>query len=142
MDENDFGAFWQAYPKKLAKGDARKAWEQTKKIRPAIAVLLKALAYSRGSDQWRRDGGQYVPYPATWLRQERWEDVHEVELGQVVDGRCWWETSAGVENKARELGFDSWNGSNYPTWQAWAESVKERAMPNVVQIDKKMASGG
>ena len=26
------------------------------------------------SRQWQKDGGQYIPNPATWLNQGRWED--------------------------------------------------------------------
>ena len=77
---SDFDTFWQAYPKRMAKGDARKAWKQTESYRPSIADVLKAIAAQRKSAQWMRDDGQYVPYPATWLRAERWDDVIEVEM--------------------------------------------------------------
>ena len=26
------------------------------------------------SAQWQRDNGQYIPHPATWLNQGRWDD--------------------------------------------------------------------
>ena len=76
--DNEFETWWAAYPKKLAKGDARKAWRQTARMRPALSALLSALENARGSEQWSRDGGQYIPYPATWLRSERWDDEYEV----------------------------------------------------------------
>ena len=33
-------------------------------------------AWQRANDQWRQDGTElcFVPHPATWLNQERWED--------------------------------------------------------------------
>ena len=80
-----FDDFWKLYPRKIAKGDARKAWLQTEKIRPELPVMLKAVRVARASEQWLKDGGQFIPYPATWLRQERWEDVHTVDL-QKLDG--------------------------------------------------------
>jgi hypothetical protein len=26
------------------------------------------------SAEWTKDGGQFIPHPATWLNQKRWED--------------------------------------------------------------------
>lgn len=78
--QTDFERFWSLYPKKLAKGDARKAWAQTEAIRPDIDTVVKAILAQRRTDQWMRDGGQFIPYPATWLRAERWDDVLEVEM--------------------------------------------------------------
>lgn len=73
--DDDFDTFWAAYPRRQAKGDARKAWQQTAAIRPPIDEVLKAILAHRRSEQWRKDGGQFIPMPATWLRQERWEDA-------------------------------------------------------------------
>lgn len=70
----DFDAFWKAYPRKTAKGLARKAWA---KIHPDAAItqkMLEALTWQRLQPQWLKDGGQYIPLPATYLNQERWED--------------------------------------------------------------------
>jgi hypothetical protein len=76
----DFDRFWAAYPRKMAKGDTRKAWAQTEAIRPDIDAVLKAVLAQRRTDQWLRDGGKFIPYPATWLRAERWDDVLVVEM--------------------------------------------------------------
>ena len=32
-----------------------------------METLLSALEMQKRSDQWQRDSGQYIPYPATWL---------------------------------------------------------------------------
>lgn len=77
---DDFDKFWKAYPRKLAKGDARKAWQQMQKVMPSLEALLTAISIAKETEQWRKDGGAYIPYPATWLRGERWEDEHEVEI--------------------------------------------------------------
>ena len=39
-----------------------------------LGSLLTAVERQKCSSQWSRDGGQYIPNPATWLNQERWED--------------------------------------------------------------------
>ncbi len=69
--DTDFDLFWAAYPKKKAKGDAQKAF---KKVKAPIGVILSAVEKQKQSEQWRRDGGRFIPYPATWLNGQRWED--------------------------------------------------------------------
>lgn len=69
-----FARFWAAYPKKVGKGAAEKAFG---KIRPSDALtekMIRAVEDAKMSAQWRREGGQYIPNPATWLNQKRWED--------------------------------------------------------------------
>lgn len=69
VQEADFEAFWKVYPKKVAKKEAFKAF---KKIKTPVSVLIDAVEKQKKSDQWTRDHGQYIPYPTTWLNQERW----------------------------------------------------------------------
>lgn len=69
-----FGEFWRAYPKKKSKDKAIEAW---RKIRPDDALidrLLTALAAACLSRDWTKDGGQFIPWPAKWLNERRWED--------------------------------------------------------------------
>ena len=66
-----FEEFWEAYPKKRNKGDAEKAW---KKLNPPLAVILDALDWQREQPSWTKDGGQFVPYPASYLNAKGWED--------------------------------------------------------------------
>ena len=117
----DFDEFWKEYPRKCAKGDARKAWLQTEQLRPSLNDLIKALKVAKRTDQWRQDGGKYIPYPATWLRQERWED-QEVEIedavevnGQIVN---WWESATGIEKKGAELGLKPEQFASFPDFKA------------------------
>ena len=80
MGTTDFDEFWAAYPRRIAKGDARKAWERASRLDPELLEkCLKALVWQRVSEQWTKDGGQFIPYPATWLRAERWEDENPYE---------------------------------------------------------------
>lgn len=71
---SDFDWFWDSYPKRKAKLDAMKAWQQTRNARPPIEELIAALDKQASSDDWYRDGGAYIPYPATWLRRGQWAD--------------------------------------------------------------------
>lgn len=74
-----FAQFWDAYPKKRSKGDAEKAWKSLSPGEPLIASILQAIDGAKTSEQWRRDDGQFIPYPASWLRAKGWEDVHSVQ---------------------------------------------------------------
>lgn len=137
-EEAGFDTFWNAYPKKRSKGDAYKAWRAVAPRRPPMDKLLKAIAVLKASDDWRKDGGQYIPYPSTWLRAWGWEDVPEVELLAVgQNGKCWWETVSGIEAKAKELGMPAWGEDrdyDGESWQAWARRVKEKGRSNVIPL--------
>lgn len=72
-----FGEFWEAYPKKKSKGDAEKAWKQIKPDEATFQKILASIERQKQSRDWQKDGGQYIPYPATWLRRKGWEDETE-----------------------------------------------------------------
>lgn len=70
-----FEEFWQAYPRKVGKAAARKAWTRLKPPVALVGVILAAVAHQRQQVQWVRDGGQFVPHPATWLNRGQWDDA-------------------------------------------------------------------
>ena len=77
-----FDAFWSAYPRKVGKGAAEKAWKKISPDAETVSLILSALEVQKGCEQWRRENGQYIPYPATWLNQRRWEDEPNVSVPQ------------------------------------------------------------
>lgn len=72
-DMAEFEKWWACYPKKVGKKAALKAFQNAQN-RPRIDDLLKAIDRAKLSEQWRKDGGQFIPNPATWLNQGRWDD--------------------------------------------------------------------
>ncbi len=54
-----------------------------------VEVMLAALGDQLRSEQWRKDGGRYIPHPTTWLNQTRWEDepVNSNANGHRPSGR-------------------------------------------------------
>lgn len=68
-----FETFWLAYPKKKSKGDAMRAWSIMGCDRHALDIA-KAIIRLRRSNEWLKENGAYIPYPATWLRAMGWED--------------------------------------------------------------------
>lgn len=72
--DDGFAAFWEKYPRKDAKAQALKAWKKIKPTGQTLADLMAGLERRISSEQWRKDGGRFIPYPATWLNNERWKD--------------------------------------------------------------------
>lgn len=69
-----FAEFWDAYPKKRNRGDAEKAWKSIKPNSGLLSKILEAVEVAKSRDDWRKDNGQFIPYPASWLRAKGWED--------------------------------------------------------------------
>jgi hypothetical protein len=80
-DQPGFLQFWAAYPKKQAKVDARKAWNQIRPTAALLATILSSVEEWKSSKQWREG---IIPHPATWLRGKRWEDEDVGGHGQGV----------------------------------------------------------
>lgn len=66
-----FETFWRAYPRRVGRAAAQRAWRTaTRKVRPEL-ILAGATRYAaekRGCDP------QYIAHPSTWLNGERWGD--------------------------------------------------------------------
>lgn len=69
-----FDRFWEAYPKKVAKEVARKAFEKVSPDEVLLSAILKAIDAQKRTAQWTKDNGEFIPHPSTWLNQARWED--------------------------------------------------------------------
>lgn len=74
-----FAQFWEAYPRKVAKSAAIKAWFGVPPSPEILAAILAALQVQSRSVQWRRENGAYIPHPASWLNGRRWEDQEPVQ---------------------------------------------------------------
>lgn len=74
--DDGFEMFWNIYPRKVGKGLALKTWI---KIRPPISSVLLALQWQLNSKQWRKQDGEFIPMPTTYLNQERWTDEPPLE---------------------------------------------------------------
>jgi len=67
----EFEEFYATYPKHKAKKEGLKAWL---KVKPPLKECLEALKWQKVQEDWRKEGGKYIPLPASWIRGERWLD--------------------------------------------------------------------
>jgi len=75
-NNSNFLDFWAWYPKKVGKDAAYKAWI---KLKPDYDLVINALLWQRQTKQWQAEDGKYIPNPATYLNQGRWQDEEPVQ---------------------------------------------------------------
>jgi hypothetical protein len=69
-----FQDFWDAYPRKVSKPDAVKAWKSLALHNGDVEKLMAGLASWKKSEQWSEQEGKFIPHPSRWLSKRRWED--------------------------------------------------------------------
>lgn len=69
-----FQRWWSAYPKHVAKQAALKAWRKLEISNDLLERMLAVLALQKQSPAWLKNGGEFIPHPATYLNQRRFED--------------------------------------------------------------------
>lgn len=72
--EMQFNEFYGLYPRKVKKQDVKKWFQKNKPSNELFSSMMHSLEQFRASKDWQKDGGQFIPYPSTWLNQKRWED--------------------------------------------------------------------
>jgi hypothetical protein len=97
-----FERFWSAYPKKRSKGDAEKAWRTLKPDAALLGRILQAVEVAKTRDDWRKLDGQYVPFPATWLRAKGWDD--DDRRAPSPQGEWWVRAGYGSRDVALAAG--------------------------------------
>lgn len=70
-DDPEFDRFWMIYPRKEAKGAARKAWDKALDKTDAARLITAADSYRA---RMRNEEPRFVAHASTWLNQERWDD--------------------------------------------------------------------
>lgn len=68
----DFERFFAAYPRKVDRRDALRAWRELSPDAPLIETILAAVVVYAKSRQGQEE--QYTLKPSNWLRKEKWTD--------------------------------------------------------------------
>ena len=74
---SSFNKFWEIYPRKVGKKKAMEVWKRIKIDDELLTRILESLEKQIKTQQW--DNKKFIPHPATWLRQDRWDDIIETE---------------------------------------------------------------
>ena len=69
-----FDDFWAIYPKRRSRAQAEKAWTKIKPSEQLAGEIIAAVKRAKTSEDWQKEGGQFIPYPATWLNAHGWKD--------------------------------------------------------------------
>lgn len=83
-----FKEFWSAYPRK---DDKKRAWlkfKSIKNIKEVFPDIMADVENKKKSEQWNKNGGQFIPMPSTYLNNERWNDEETVTRQNEIESKC------------------------------------------------------
>ena len=78
-DDDLFEKFWQVYPKKLDKKNAKKSFDKINPDEQLTALIISQVNRFKDTSDWKKEDGKFIPYPSTWLNGKRWEDEFETD---------------------------------------------------------------
>lgn len=115
-----FQDFYFLYPRKMARKDAEKAWSRLTPTQQAecLEALPNYLKYWKIKETQK----DYIPYPATFLNQERWTDELDLEPNKKPE-LPWYSTEELTARKAQEVGCPAYGGE---TWQQWRARISQK----------------
>lgn len=83
--EECFEQFWSAYPRKVNKQGAKKAFLRIPNLLSQFTQIMAGLENQKRSKQWKKDNGVFIPHPTTWIHQERWKEYAETKKDDILD---------------------------------------------------------
>ena len=107
-----FQAFWTLYPRKVAKRTAQSSWSRLSELeqKEALDALQNHLKYWK----LKETSKEFIPHPATWLNQGRWEDEIDLsESGVKKPQLPWFSSDELTLAKAKELGITPYAGESF-----------------------------
>lgn len=114
-----FDDFWTIYPRKEGKGAARKAWAKAVKLIAVDDLLPIVRSFSvrvHGTEP------RFIPFPATWLNQERWSDEVDEQQAEADGGGGWFQPftmpPAPPEIEDDPEAYAEWAEGRRRAWQA------------------------
>jgi len=123
-----FQDFYSLYPRKMARKDAERAWNRltSTQQKECLEALPNYLKYWKIKETQK----DYIPYPATFLNQERWTDEIDLEPNKKPE-LPWYSTEELTTRKAQEVGCPAYGGE---TWQAWRARISQK----IKQLDEQL----
>ena len=83
-----FDEWWEEYPRKVGKGKCRDKYLRIVTDEDKHLKLMSAIR--KQNEVYKTKPVQYIPYPETWLNQERWEDELQPDTERPKDKEQDW----------------------------------------------------
>ncbi len=125
-----FQAFYSMYPRKMGRKEAEKSWNRLTPTQQS--ECLEALPNYLKYWKIKETAKDFIPYPATFLNQERWTD--EIDLEPLVSKKPelpWYSSNELTLKKAAEVGITSYAGEDWP-------QLRARISQRIKQIEEQM----
>lgn len=94
----NFERFWKAFDYRKGRAEAADAWWMLKPKGETVEVIIRAAEYEAKRRRQQLEAGLTPKMAQGWLSGRRWEDET-----QVPEQKPWYETSSGIEAKAKKL---------------------------------------
>ena len=123
-----FNDFYNQYPRKMARKDAEKAWNRLTPIQQA--ECLEAMPNYLKYWKIKETAKDFIPYPATFLNQERWTDDIDIEPTKKP-ALPFYATEELTMQKAQEIGIVPYAG------EGWA-ALRMRISNKIKQLESQL----
>ena len=121
----NFNEFYALYPRKQGRRAAEKSWQRlsNQEQQDALEALLNHLEYWK-LKQTEKD---FIPHPATWINQGRWEDELDMEVKKNKKPELpWYSNEELTKAKAQEVQCPAYAGEGWQQWRARiSQKIKE-----------------
>ena len=120
-----FNEFYALYPRKQGRRAAEKSWQRLSSLeqQDALEALPNHIEYWK-LKQTEKD---FIPHPATWLNQGRWEDELDMEVKKNKKPDLpWYSAEELTKAKALEVQCPAYAGEGWQQWRARiSQKIKE-----------------
>lgn len=99
-----FASFWAAYPKRIGEADALDAWAKVATSADVAQQIMSGLEGWKKSEQWRENGGRFIPKVAKFLTDGYWKCAPATEAG--TEGRQLDSDEVAAIRRMMEQGVD------------------------------------
>lgn len=90
-EQSDFDTVYRAYPRRVARGAAERAYRAALRKADALTILIGVQRFAENESR-RRTEARFIPHLATWLNAERWADESAVEAAcNEQQGGSWFD---------------------------------------------------
>lgn len=106
-----FQDFWAKYPRKVSKRVAEASWKRmtAQEQSDALEAIDQHIQYWK----LKETASEFIPHPATWLNQGRWEDELDMTQKEVKKPSLpWYSNDELTLAKGRELGLNAYAGES------------------------------